>query len=170
MAFLSPRTGTAIFTRLRTSTGAKYGENGKPVIKYGGSYARYGRQTTPQKVYEQSLHYSKGDDITTKKPVRHTYSQLLVDKLVSEMTTKIYFSSTLPPPSRLDHTVQKLCNITWAQTIDIETLPTWTNPLGKVYRKLKYDIEMICDQGTVDFAIYFRGRHVGGRNVQVDFY
>lgn len=111
----------------------------------------------------------KGDDITTQSPVQHGFYELL-DKPVPKMTCDLYFSAALPPPSRKDHTVQKLCTITWAQTIDIEMLPTWTNPIGKVYSELEYDLEMTCEQGTVDFAIYFRGNRVGGRNVQVDFY
>jgi hypothetical protein len=81
----------------------------------------------------------------------------------------IYSSSQLPPPKTWGPAVQTLCEIHWTQDVDIESLPTYTNTLGKVYHKLKYEVEMTCDDGIVDFTIYYQGKRVGAHNVDVQF-
>ncbi|KAI9171325.1 Heat shock 70 kDa protein 12A [Paramyrothecium foliicola] len=110
----------------------------------------------------------QGDDITTTHPVRHSFHTIL-SSMPSKLSQQLQICSAFPPPSRRDASVWQLCTITWNQVVDFEKLPLWTNKLGKVFRKLKYDIEMTCEDGTVDFAIYFQGKRVGGRNVHVDF-
>lgn len=72
-------------------------------------------------------------------------------------------------PERNDDTVHELCTITWSRSISLESLPTYINKIGKVYRELNYTIEMTCEEGTVDFTIYHKDQRVGAGNVQVDY-
>jgi hypothetical protein len=90
----------------------------------------------------------------TKKPVRQDYYRLYSEH-IGEVTETIYSCSQFQPPKTLDPTVQELCKISWTQDVDIESLPTYTNPLGKVYHKLEYEVEMTCDDGIVDFTVYY---------------
>lgn len=103
-----------------------------------------------------------------KKQILRTYSQLF-DKPMSSVREEIWCSSTSPPPSRIDSTVDRMCQMVWNQRVSFESLPTWTNSIGKVYHKLKFDIEMTCEDGTVEFIIYYQGKRVGGRHVEVEF-
>ena len=103
-----------------------------------------------------------------KEPVCGSYVRYFTG-LVGTVESTIYSSSALPAPSKWGHTVQRLCKITWSQKISLDSLPTFTNDLGKIYHKLKYDVEMTCEEGTVDFTIYHQGKRVGERNVEVEY-
>ncbi|KAM0341281.1 hypothetical protein ACHAPQ_000670 [Fusarium lateritium] len=110
----------------------------------------------------------EGDNMMTKKPVRHEYYTLYSEH-IGQVTENIYSSSQFPPPKTLAPAVQELCEIRWTQDVDIESLPTYTNPLGKVYHQLNFKVEMTCDDGIVDFTVYFKGKRVGAHNVDVQF-
>ncbi|KAK4110219.1 actin-like ATPase domain-containing protein [Canariomyces notabilis] len=58
--------------------------------------------------------------------------------------TDIYISSAWPPPTRFNERVTKLCDVQWETEIDMSTLPTCTNPLGKVFYDLNYDVALTC--------------------------
>lgn len=103
-----------------------------------------------------------------KKSVTHDYFQLL-DEPISSVTEEIWFSPTSPPPSTKDPTVHRLCEIVWNKIVPFESLPTWTNSIGKVYRILNYNIEMACEDGTVEFIVNYEGKRVGGHHVEVEF-
>lgn len=104
----------------------------------------------------------------TQQPVREQYERLYSERIDSIHHT-IYSCSVFPPPLFRETSVEKLCEVQWTRDIDIESLPTWTNPLGKVFHKLEHEIEMTCEGGIVDFTIYFEGKRVGARNVEVQF-
>ncbi|KIL94945.1 hypothetical protein FAVG1_01876 [Fusarium avenaceum] len=110
----------------------------------------------------------EGDNMMTKKPVRRDYFRLYSGH-IGQVKETIYNSSKLPPPKTWGSAVQTLCEIHWTQDVDIESLPTYTNTLGKVYHKLEYEIEMTCDDGIVDFTVYYQGKRVGAHNVDVQF-
>ncbi len=74
-----------------------------------------------------------------------------------------------PPSKRKNHKVKKLCSIKWDTDIDIPSLPTFTNPLGKVYYQLDWEIEMTCEAGSLDFAVYHNGKRQGSKHVMVDY-
>ncbi len=65
--------------------------------------------------------------------------------------------------------MKKLCSIKWDTDIDIPSLPTFTNPLGKVYYQLDWEIEMTCEAGSLDFAVYHNGKRQGSKHVMVDY-
>lgn len=74
-----------------------------------------------------------------------------------------------PAPTTLGPAVEKLCEIRWTRGISLESLPTYTNSLGKVYHQLTFEIEMTCEGGIVDFTVYYKGKRVGAHNVDVQF-
>ncbi|KAH8737364.1 hypothetical protein BGZ61DRAFT_488745 [Ilyonectria robusta] len=130
------------------------------------------RWNEPQRRYQATnqMHWFlvKGADMNSKKPVTQSYFKLL-DKPVSSVSEEIWFSSTSPPPSTKDSTVHRMCQMAWNQKVSFESLPTWTNSIGKVYHRLNFDIKMACEDGTVEFMIYYQGKRVGGQHVEVEF-
>lgn len=68
-----------------------------------------------------------------------------------------------------DASVKELCRIRWDAGIDFPSLPTYTNPLGKVYYELEYEVEMSCVAGSLDFAVYHNGKRQGSKHVVVDY-
>ncbi|RFN42067.1 hypothetical protein FIE12Z_12891, partial [Fusarium flagelliforme] len=110
----------------------------------------------------------EGDNMLTQQPVRRTYNRLYSGH-IGKVRQTIYSCSEFPPPETLGSTVQKLCEIEWTRDINLESLPTYTSPLGKVFHQLDYEIEMTCEDGIVDFTVYFKGKRVGAHNVEVQF-
>ncbi|EXM27760.1 hypothetical protein RAB80_001198 [Fusarium oxysporum f. sp. vasinfectum] len=110
----------------------------------------------------------EGNNMLTKKPVRHNYHRLYSQR-IGHVSETIYICSEFPPPKSSGQAVEELCEIRWTRNISLESLPTWTNPLGKVYQKLSYAIEMTCEYGIVDFTVYYKGKRVGAHNVDVQF-
>ncbi|KAK4226714.1 hypothetical protein QBC38DRAFT_528177 [Podospora fimiseda] len=83
---------------------------------------------------------------------------------------EIYMSKASTPPKRSkDPSVHKLCTIKWDVKVDIASLPTWTNPIGKVYHRLDFTIQMTTSGGYLDFVIYHRGKRQGSQHVVVEF-
>ncbi|KAI7759511.1 hypothetical protein LZL87_011307 [Fusarium oxysporum] len=62
-----------------------------------------------------------------------------------------------------------LTSIHWTRNINLESLSTYTNPLGKVYHELNYGIEMTCEGEIVDFTVHYKDKRVGAHNVDVQF-
>ncbi|KAH6635068.1 actin-like ATPase domain-containing protein [Chaetomium sp. MPI-SDFR-AT-0129] len=83
--------------------------------------------------------------------------------------TTIYSTSVSSPPKRWNRTMEKLCKIKWETSINIQSLPTFTNSDGKVYHELEYEVEMTCVAGSVDFAVYHEGERQGSRNVEINY-
>jgi hypothetical protein len=102
--------------------------------------------------------------------VHHDYYRLLEGAVV-EMSEDIYCTTTFPPPRRYDGTnkIRSLCNISWNKKIDTNSLPKFTNGDRESFPKLSYRIKMDCEDGIVNFAVYFKGQRVGGREVDVQF-
>lgn len=65
--------------------------------------------------------------------------------------------------------MQSLCTIKWNREIPFKSLPMWTNKIGKVFRQLDYEIELTCEDGIVDFNVYFGDEKIGGCNVDVQY-
>ena len=64
----------------------------------------------------------------------------------------------------------EFCEIKWETSIDFARLPIYKNSLGRVYSELRFDLEMTCSAGSVDFAVYHEGKRVGSKNVSVEFH
>jgi len=109
--------------------------------------------------------------MSTSKPVRFTISRLYKADEASNIrcTETIYTSTSNPSPKRWEDNVEELCTIKWETKIDISSLPTFTNCLGKVFYELLADVEMTCTGGSLDFAIYHDGKRQGSKNMAVDY-
>ncbi|KAL4730385.1 hypothetical protein ACLX1H_002419 [Fusarium chlamydosporum] len=109
----------------------------------------------------------EGNNMSSKNPVREKYYRAYAanEEEIEPIKETIYICSTFPPPKDMRPTVEKLCEITWTRDIDIESLPTATNPQGELYHKLEYEIQMTCDEGIVDFAVLFQGECVGAHHI-----
>ena len=84
-------------------------------------------------------------------------------------STKIYLSFLSPPPSMRDDTVTKICSIKWAAPVDISSLPTFTNSIGKVYHVMLLEYRLNCSGASVDFAVYYNGKKQGAKNIVIDY-
>ncbi|KAK1960022.1 actin-like ATPase domain-containing protein [Colletotrichum sublineola] len=110
----------------------------------------------------------QGTDICDTEAIRHNY-YCLYEKPPSIVTGRLYYSASWPTPGRNDSTVKHLCTIIWNKKVDFESLPTFTNPAGKVFYRLSWDIEMTCDGTSLDFTVFHDGKRVAARNVSVEF-
>ncbi|KAH6898499.1 hypothetical protein B0T10DRAFT_555809 [Thelonectria olida] len=108
----------------------------------------------------------QGDCIDSTEPIRQNYYRLF-NGPVGAVEEEILISSAWPPPVRKDASVRTLCKVKWNKHIPLESLKTWTNPIGKVYHQLEHDVEMTCDGGTVDFTVYHDEKRVAGHNIEV---
>ncbi|GJC92644.1 HSP70 family chaperone [Colletotrichum higginsianum] len=117
---------------------------------------------------QMEWYMKKGDDIADKKPIRHKYHRRYLTA-PSEITKELHFSAASPAPKRADSTTKRLCKITWNRKVNFDTLPTFTNSLGRVYHHLVFEIEMISDGTSLDFTIIHDGKRVGSKNVTVEF-
>ncbi|KAF0639372.1 hypothetical protein FPSE5266_11624 [Fusarium pseudograminearum] len=113
---------------------------------------------------------TEGDDISEKRPVHHEYKSLEEDSVV-EVSTTVYCTTTFPPPKRYDstNTIRSLCNISWNRKIHTKYLPKFINNEGKSFPQLCYQVKMDCKDGIINFSVYFKGRKVAGREVDVQF-
>ncbi|KAK4154993.1 hypothetical protein C8A00DRAFT_13902 [Chaetomidium leptoderma] len=113
-----------------------------------------------------------GDDMSTNKPVRFPFWSMYAaeEATTTRLSETIYTSANSPSPKRLgDNNVVELCTISWDTKLDISSLPTFTNSLGKVFHELVFEVEMTCAGGSLDFAIYHNGKRQGSKNVVVDY-
>ena len=104
-------------------------------------------------------------------PVKIKFGRLvaLEDAGRRRFTDTLYTCTTANPPQRFDASMEQLCKIRWEAEIDIATLPTFTNRLGKVFHRVNCEAEMTCTGGSVDFAIYHGGKRQGSKSVVLDF-
>ncbi|POR31964.1 Uncharacterized protein TPAR_07826 [Tolypocladium paradoxum] len=110
----------------------------------------------------------QGDDLKSTRSIKKTFSKTYTGP-VGPVGDDIYFSSSSPPPRRLDESVRKLCTVTWNHQVTLDELPTKTNKQGKIYHILYYDIETTCDGVGAEFAVYFQGKRVAGEHVEVEY-
>ncbi|OHE92391.1 hypothetical protein CORC01_12318 [Colletotrichum orchidophilum] len=110
----------------------------------------------------------RGTDVSTADPVSKSYYRLW-ESVPSEVSDTIYSSAVWPPPKRLNDSVNELCTIAWRKKIKFSSLPRFTNPMGKVFAKITYDMEMTCSGRSVDFTVIHDGKQVAAKNVEVVF-
>lgn len=92
------------------------------------------------------------------EPIKKSFYRLFYPEngtKVSGLQEYIYFTTTYPPPTRIEPTIKKLCCIKWDLVVDVLSLPTRTNSLGKVYYILNYEIDMMCSGSSIDFAVIY---------------
>ncbi|OBS27025.1 hypothetical protein FPOA_00966 [Fusarium poae] len=112
----------------------------------------------------------EGDDVSEKRSVRQDYFRL-TDGTMVQMSEGVFCSTTFPPPKRYDGTskIRSLCNISWNRKIDTKSLPNFINNDGESFPRLSYWITMDCEDGAINFSVFFNGQKVGGQEVDVQF-
>ncbi|RGP68404.1 hypothetical protein FSPOR_5283 [Fusarium sporotrichioides] len=93
----------------------------------------------------------EGDDISEKRSLHHDFYRWVKGDAV-EVSEKIYCTTTFPSPGRYD-----------------DALPKVTNNSQESFEKLSHRVKMDCEDGIVNFAVYFEGQKVGGQEVDVQF-
>jgi hypothetical protein len=117
-------------------------------------------------------HLKRGDDIWDQDPVlvgrhRNVLSDDVMDTGIYSWKESIYACDLTKPPDRKTSEMQKLGDI--RAEIDISNLPEKRNTQGKLYRSLKFSIEMnICGSG-LEFSIKFDGKRIAVKNIEVEF-
>lgn len=114
------------------------------------------------------LMWPKGDDMSDKAPVSDRYDKVYTSAPKS-MQTVICMSRSTPPPARFDASVSNFCTITWKDGIEIASLPPFSNPSGKIFSKLSFDVVMTCTGGTVDVKIIHAGQKQATKNIGLEF-
>ncbi|KAJ4131118.1 hypothetical protein NW768_006660 [Fusarium equiseti] len=112
----------------------------------------------------------EGDDISEKRSVHHDY-YLLLSSPSHEIDEKILYTTDFPPPSRDSGSgsVKTLCEVKGNKTIYAYTLPTYVNDLGQSFRKFSFRVKMDCEDGTVNFAVYYKGERMCDHDVEIQF-
>ncbi|KAK3398281.1 hypothetical protein B0T20DRAFT_498078 [Sordaria brevicollis] len=112
----------------------------------------------------------EGEDISTKKPLKRWFYRTFSPHDTSTVLKEdVYLTTVFPPPDRNVPPVQLLCSITWDAVINISSLPRHTNSSGRVYYQLDYEIEMACSGSSIDFAVIYKGKRQGSKNVAVKY-
>ncbi|PTB58747.1 hypothetical protein M431DRAFT_490370 [Trichoderma harzianum CBS 226.95] len=108
------------------------------------------------------------DMISVDEPVvKHFYHNLA--KPTGELKIQFIYSTATTPSKRCDETVKQLCELYWSSVPDFDTLPTWINRIGKVIRRVSFDVKMISNGVTLDFEIIYNGQVMASKNFGIDY-
>ncbi|WQF77374.1 Putative Heat shock protein 70 family [Colletotrichum destructivum] len=166
---LSPHLAVSVRSRIsRASYGLEYYQKFDPALHNSSDKSWYQQEQDWCVGGNMKWFLKQGMDISNTQPVRHEYYRLY-SSAPKNITDTFYVTATSPAPKRQTSDVKKLCDVTWNKAIDFETLPRFTNSLGKVFGKLEYTVEMTCAGAGIDFTVLYNGKHVCSKNVDVDF-
>jgi hypothetical protein len=115
----------------------------------------------------------QGEEVVEEREVSHgfylTYASDRQARDTGDLSTDIYMSSPDSIPIRKNETVQRLCTIKWTKNIPLRSLRKWKNPVGKTYRRLHHKIEMKCEDGIMGWTVWYKGKAVGSKDVEVQY-
>ncbi|TLS21543.1 uncharacterized protein PpBr36_10253 [Pyricularia pennisetigena] len=89
--------------------------------------------------------------------------------LPTTMEISLYDCDDPVAPIRRTDVVKSMCTITFESKVNKEDYSQLTNKLGKRYRRLDYEIEMVPQGASVEFGVYIGGRKLGAQSVNVRF-
>lgn len=114
--------------------------------------------------------------MSRKNPVRHEFyeaftSQMAWDEKTKEGDTiRIYECNDDSPPTRKTKSVKKLCDIAVSFSgIKYDDLEEYYDENGRLLKKWSYDLEMVPSGASTEFAVYYKGKKLGSKNLAVDF-
>lgn len=107
--------------------------------------------------------------MSTKDTVRHSFYRTYTSDFNGSVTVNIDYCDEKVPPSRKTDQVKSMCSIESEIDIPFAKLKDWSNPKGKVLKRLDYDIEMVPSGASLEFNVYVEGRKMGASNVAVTF-
>ncbi|KAF9878266.1 hypothetical protein CkaCkLH20_04304 [Colletotrichum karsti] len=117
---------------------------------------------------QMEWYLKQGTDVCEASTISHKFYRLY-ERPPNEILVALQYSTASPAPKRGDATVKRLCTIAWNKRIDFESLPTYTNPAGRVFYRLEWDMTMVCDGISLDFTIVHDGKRMAAKNVRVKF-
>lgn len=110
----------------------------------------------------------KGNSVKTLAPIRHDF-YLLFNKPKTEWTRELYLCNDVEAPTRREDNVIKLCDIRCNFASIVDSLPDYTSPSGKVFKKFSYEIVMIPTGASVDFQVFYKDQRLASQEVKVCF-
>ncbi|KAJ4861040.1 hypothetical protein T069G_06028 [Trichoderma breve] len=108
------------------------------------------------------------DIISVDEPVVKQFCHDLTEPTES-LTIRFIYSTATTPSKRCDETVKQLCELYCSSVPDFYTLPTWINRIGKVIRRVSFDVKMISNGVTLDFEIIYNGQVMASKNFGIDY-
>ncbi|QYS98211.1 hypothetical protein H0G86_005401 [Trichoderma simmonsii] len=105
---------------------------------------------------------------THHESITHGFKNDFV-KPFKTMKTEFIYSTVTTPPERCDETVKRLCKVRWSSVPDFNSLPTWINPIGKVVRRINYDVKMKSNGVTLDFEVMYKNRVMASKKIGIDY-
>ncbi len=111
----------------------------------------------------------KGDNVSKKDPIRHSFYQTYREDPGRAFSYSIYQCEDAVAPDRRTASVQYMCAVDWTLDVPYSLLETFTNSKGERLKKLSYEIEMVPTGASVEFVLYIDGRKQESQNVKVNF-
>ncbi|KAI0521987.1 hypothetical protein F5B22DRAFT_512862 [Xylaria bambusicola] len=118
---------------------------------------------------QMEWYLKRGEEVSTKDTVRHSFYRTFATDFPGSVTVNIDYCDEKVPPSRKTDQVKSMCSIECDVDIPFPKLKDWSNPKGKILKRLDYDIEMVPSGASLEFYVYVEGRKMGTSNVAVTF-
>ncbi|KAI6613465.1 hypothetical protein MCOR14_011598 [Pyricularia oryzae] len=113
----------------------------------------------------------KGSSVPDCAAVRAAFYRVHDFGTTAPLTMKLSLYDCEEPvaPMRKTDAVKSMCTITFDSKIDKDEYSQHTNRLGKKYKQLDFEVEMVPQGASVEFGVYIGGRKLGARSVNVRF-
>ncbi|KAK9412835.1 putative Actin-like ATPase domain-containing protein [Seiridium unicorne] len=118
---------------------------------------------------QMAWYLKRGDEISTKDTVRHSFYHTYRRDFGDSITVNLYHCDEKIPPSSATASVKLMCSIDCKVGIPFAKLIDYRNPQGEKLKRLEFDIEMVPSGASLEFNVYMEGRKLGGSNVAVNF-
>ncbi|TLS24218.1 hypothetical protein PpBr36_08383 [Pyricularia pennisetigena] len=113
----------------------------------------------------------KGQSVSSKKPVRHKFYELLNPDtgLKPSIEIELYQCDREKPPPRKEDCVKLSCKMSFTLDVRPADLEPWANSKGKKFKKFSYEIEMIPSGASPQFVFWVNGRKQGSHNAHITY-
>ncbi|KAH9436291.1 hypothetical protein MCOR02_005195 [Pyricularia oryzae] len=113
----------------------------------------------------------KGSSVPNCAAVRAAFYRVYDFGTTVPLTMKLslYDCEELVAPMRKTDAVKSMCTITFESKIEKDEYSQHTNKLGKKYKRLDFEVEMVPQGASVEFGVYIGGRKLGAKSFNVRF-
>ncbi|KAF4962299.1 hypothetical protein FSARC_9617 [Fusarium sarcochroum] len=108
-----------------------------------------------------------GESVSTYDPIVSNFWQDLT-KPDEYIQVEIVISDSTTAPTRKDDSVKLLCEIKASELPKWDELPVWTNKDGKVFRRITYELRIVSDGSSLEFAVYYKDKRLASESVMFD--
>ncbi|KAL4924494.1 Hsp70 family protein [Aspergillus undulatus] len=128
----------------------------------------YNKQTW--RANNQMLWYiHKGDDVSTKDRVSHSYHQIVDRDFDGTFVVDMYQCEADVPPTRKASNVKLLCTINCKLDVPTAELKSFHRTDGTKMKHLYYDVVMMPSGAAAECTVYIDGRKQGSQNATIKF-